>query len=102
VKIPVNALKEYYQGLSGQIVHVEFFPMSNFPGLSALLFVDLMDHPKRITTNSAVLKRYAGMIEGINDRLKERIEPFEFDHRHICRIAMINQQPPYTPKGTIH
>ena len=101
VKIPVRALAEYYQGLFQQILHAEFYPMVNFPGLSALLFVEEEDQPKGIITDQTMLKRYAGTIEGINDRLKERIEPFEFDHRHICRIAIVNQPPPLTRKGTI-
>ncbi|MEI7726385.1 MAG: aminotransferase class III-fold pyridoxal phosphate-dependent enzyme [Bacteroidota bacterium] len=101
VKIPVRALKEYYQGLFDQIHHAEFFPMVNFPGLSALLFVDEPGQPEGIMTQPAVLKKYASVIEGLNDRLKDRIEPFEFYHRHICRIALVNQPPPCTRKGTI-
>ena len=101
VKIPVGALKEYYRGLFQQVLHAEFFPMSNFPGLSALLFVAETGVPEGIVTNATVLKKHAGTIEGMNDRLKEQIEPFEFDHRHICRIAIVNEPPPLTPKGTV-
>ncbi len=101
VKIPIGALKEYYHGLYGQILHAEFFPMVNFPGLSSLLFVEEPDQQEGMVTNSTTLKKYAGIIESINDRLKERIEPFEFYHRHICRIAVVNQPPPCTRKGTV-
>ncbi|MCX6252381.1 MAG: aminotransferase class III-fold pyridoxal phosphate-dependent enzyme [Bacteroidetes bacterium] len=101
VKIPVPALRDYYGGLMNQILHAEFFPMFNFPGLSALLFIEEPCQPEGIITQPAVLKKYAGSIEGINNRLKSRIEPFEFYHRHICRIAVINQPPPCTRKGTI-
>ena len=101
VKIPVAAVKEYYQELYNLILHAEFFPMYNFPGLSALLFVDEPGVPEGVVPESPVTKKYAGIIEGINDRLKSRIEPFEFYHRHICRIAIVNQPPPATLKGTV-
>jgi len=101
VKIPVLALKEYYHELYNQILHAEYYPMVNFPGLSAILFIEEMDLPKGIINDSSVLKKYAGIIKGINDHLKNRIEPFEFFHRHICRIAIVNQPPPCTRKGTI-
>ncbi len=101
VKIPVHALKDYYQRLLSQIHHAEFYPMFNFPGLSAILFVNEHNHPGGIIADSSVLKKYAGIVEGINNQLKEQIEPFEFYHRHICRIALINHPPPLTRKGTI-
>jgi acetylornithine/succinyldiaminopimelate/putrescine aminotransferase/predicted amino acid dehydrogenase/long-subunit acyl-CoA synthetase (AMP-forming) len=101
VKIPVRALNDYYHELFSRILHAEFYPMVNSPGLSALLFTDEQDQPAGIITGHSILKKYAGTVEGINDRLKERIEPFEFDHRHICRIAIVNQHPPLTRKGTI-
>ncbi len=101
VKIPVSALKDYYHDLYDRIHHAEFFPMVNFPGISSLLFVEESGLPAGIITEPPILKKYAGIIEGINDRLKERIEPFEFYHRHICRIALVNQPPPLTRKGTV-
>ena len=101
VKIPVEVLKTYYRSLFDQVLHAEFFPMVNFPGLSSLLFIEEKGQPAGILNQPSVLKRYAGVIEGINDHLKDRIEPFEFYHRHICRIALVNQPPPYTRKGTI-
>jgi len=101
VKVPIRILKSYYESLMRQILHIEFFPVINFPGLSALLFIREPDICHGPVSDTTVLKRYACIVEGINNLLKTNIEPFEFNHRHICRIALINQPPPTTRKGTI-
>ncbi len=101
VKIPVPALNEYYGGVLNKICHAEFYPMVNFPGLSALLFVQEEHIPDEVAKHADLLKKHAGIIEGINNRLKKSIEAFEFSHRHICRIALVYDRPPCTRKGTI-
>jgi acetylornithine/succinyldiaminopimelate/putrescine aminotransferase/predicted amino acid dehydrogenase/acyl-coenzyme A synthetase/AMP-(fatty) acid ligase len=101
VKIPVNTLRNYYNELLCSILHAEFYPILNFPGISSLLFISDSNLPEGAVTDNRVLKKYAGIIEGINNRLINTIEAFEFQHRHICRIAVLNQSPPLTRKGSI-
>ena len=101
VKIPLLSIKEYYYSLLICSLHVEFYPEINFPGLSALIFVKDDSLPSGLVTDVRILKEYRGKIEEINNRLISTIEPFEFQHRHLCRIALLNQPPPMTGKGTI-
>ena len=101
VKIPLTFLHEYYNELLTGVIHAEFYPIINFPGISALLFINDSTIAQGPVIDSNLLKRYAGIIEGINNRLINTLEAFEYQHRHICRIAVINQEPPYTGKGTV-
>ena len=101
VKIPLQAIHTYYQGLTSKIHHAEFYPFVNLPGLTALLFVDENNHTEGQVQDKKLLKKYAGIIEGINNRLAQKLDTFEYRHRHICRIALANQTPPLTGKGTI-
>lgn len=101
VKIPVMALRDYYKQISDAVIHTEFYPVINHPGLAALLFVKEDSVDPGIITDIRIMQKIAGAIEEVNNRLINTIEPFEFQHRHICRIALINQSPPQTGKGTI-
>ena len=87
--------------MNQEIIHAEFYPIINFPGISALLFICETGFPQGQVADSMTLKRYAGIIEGINNRLMSTLETFEFQHRHVCRIAILNQSPPLTKKGSI-
>lgn len=101
VKIPSKAIKEYYKSLIDSVLHCEFFPMMNFPGLAVILFINDNSLPPGNVTETYVLKKFCGNIEEINNRLTNTIEPFEYQHRHVCRFAIINDSPPLTGKGTI-
>jgi acetylornithine/succinyldiaminopimelate/putrescine aminotransferase/predicted amino acid dehydrogenase/long-subunit acyl-CoA synthetase (AMP-forming) len=101
VKIPVVLIRQYYSSLSGMILHWEYYPMINYPGLAALLFICDNTVPPGPVNDSGTLKKLSGIIEEINNRLINTIEPFEFQHRHVCRIAAVNQAPPLTGKGTV-
>ncbi len=101
VKIPALPVKEYYRSLVDTVLHCEFYPMMNFPGLAALLFISDKSLPSGDVTDSRVLKKLSGNFEEINNRLINTIEPFEYQHRHVCRIAAVNESPPRTGKGTI-
>jgi acetylornithine/succinyldiaminopimelate/putrescine aminotransferase/predicted amino acid dehydrogenase/long-subunit acyl-CoA synthetase (AMP-forming) len=101
VKIPVFAIREYYDSLIKSIVHAEFYPMMSFPGLAALLFINDNSVSPGLVNDNRILKKFSGIFEETNNRLINNIEPFEFQHRHVCRIALLNQQPPRTGKGTI-
>jgi len=101
VKIPIHSLQDYYGELFREIIHAEFYPIINFPGISALLFIGESNVPGGPVADSRILKRYAGIVEGINNRLMHSLETFEFQHRHVCRIAILNQAPPLTGKGSV-
>jgi long-subunit acyl-CoA synthetase (AMP-forming) len=101
VKIPVSSIREYYKKLGEVSEYIEYYPITNFPGLAALIFINEKSLPAGLVKEIKVLKKYASYIEEINNRLIENIESFEFQHRHLGRIALINQIPPQTGKGTI-
>lgn len=101
VKIPAMAVKDHYKSLIESVLHCEFYPMVNFPGLAALLFVKDDSLSLGIVTETEILKKHGGKIEEINNRLINKIEPFEYQHRHVCRFAIVNNDPPRTGKGTI-
>jgi long-subunit acyl-CoA synthetase (AMP-forming) len=101
VKIPAVAIKKYYKSLIDAVLHCEFFPVMNFPGLAVILFIDDNSLPPGAVTEARTLKKYSAYITEINDRLASTIEPFEYQHRHICRLAIVNDSPPLTGKGTI-
>jgi long-subunit acyl-CoA synthetase (AMP-forming) len=101
VKIPLAALRKYYASLIKNTYHVEILPLHIFPGQAALLFVNEPSCEKGQVFDRAILEKYVVIVREINNRLKETIEPFEFQHRHICRISVINGKPPLTWKGTI-
>lgn len=101
VKIPILKIREYYNSLINSVLHVQFYPVMNFPGLAALLFINDGSISSGQVNDARILKKFSGVFEEINNRLINTIEPFEFQHRHVCRIAIINMAPPKTGKGTI-
>jgi acetylornithine/succinyldiaminopimelate/putrescine aminotransferase/acyl-coenzyme A synthetase/AMP-(fatty) acid ligase len=101
VKIPLQAIHKYYEDLKNTILHAEFYPVLNFPGISALLFIRDTNIQVGLVQDRKILKKYAGIVEGINNRLIHSLETFEFQHRHVCRIAILNQSPPLTGKGSV-
>jgi acetylornithine/succinyldiaminopimelate/putrescine aminotransferase/predicted amino acid dehydrogenase/acyl-coenzyme A synthetase/AMP-(fatty) acid ligase len=101
VKIPVISVREYYKNLDAVSEYIEYYPITNFPGLAALIFIKEKSLTSGLVKENRVLKKYAGFVEEINNRLSENIESFEFQHRHVRRIALVNQMPPLTGKGTI-
>jgi acetylornithine/succinyldiaminopimelate/putrescine aminotransferase/predicted amino acid dehydrogenase/long-subunit acyl-CoA synthetase (AMP-forming) len=101
VKIPLLSINKYYKSVLTSIVHVEFYPIINSPGLAALLFIDDSSITAGPVNDARILVKLSGIFEEVNTRLINRIEPFEFQHRHVCRIAVVNQLPPRTGKGTI-
>ena len=101
VKIPVSSVRDYYKILGEVSEYIEYYPITNFPGLAALIFIKENSQPPGLVKDIKILKKYAGILEEINNRLIENIESFEFQHRHVRRIALVNQTPPQTGKGTI-
>ena len=101
VKIPILKIREYYNSLVNSVLHAQFYPVMNFPGLAALVFINDGSISSGQVNDARILKKFSGVFEEINNRLINIIEPFEFQHRHVCRIAIINMAPPKTGKGTI-
>jgi acetylornithine/succinyldiaminopimelate/putrescine aminotransferase/predicted amino acid dehydrogenase/acyl-coenzyme A synthetase/AMP-(fatty) acid ligase len=101
VKIPILKIREYYNSLISSVLHAQFYPLINFPGLAALIFINDGSISPGQVNDARILKKFSGVFEEINNRLINTIEPFEFQHRHVCRIAIINTAPPKTGKGTI-
>jgi acetylornithine/succinyldiaminopimelate/putrescine aminotransferase/predicted amino acid dehydrogenase/acyl-coenzyme A synthetase/AMP-(fatty) acid ligase len=101
VKIPISALQQYYDDLYIQVKHIEYFPLQNNPGLSALIFIDdpLLTHGPIV--ESSFSRKYVNRLSEINTKLYQDLEPFEFWHRHISRFALINKALPLTGKGTV-
>lgn len=94
VKIPISALKTYYAELYDLADWIEWLPLTNMPGLSALIF-------RASEKKSPGQKELAAMLKSLNDELRQKIEPFEFDHRHLERFALISELAPLTRKGTV-
>jgi acetylornithine/succinyldiaminopimelate/putrescine aminotransferase/predicted amino acid dehydrogenase/acyl-coenzyme A synthetase/AMP-(fatty) acid ligase len=101
VKIPVNIIRKYYNSLLSSVLHAEFYSVTNSPGLALLMFIRDNSLPPGLVTGNGILTKFKCIVEELNIRLINYIEPFEFQHRHICRIALLNQLPPRTGKGTI-
>ncbi len=91
VKIPLNALHHYYEGIYGISTHIEWIPLVNIPGLAALIFLP----------EGTLQKEMAALIKNTNEDLKLNIEPFEYSHRHIERFSLVFDEVPLTRKGTV-
>lgn len=93
VKIPLNALQNYYKNLYLISAHIEWIPLVNIPGLAALIYLP--------SASGNQQKEIAALIKNTNEDLKQNIEPFEYSHRHIERFSLVNDAVPLTRKGTI-
>lgn len=94
VKIPLNALRNYYDCLYKISKHIEWIPLVNIPGLAALIFLS----PPATRTQQ---KEIGALIKNTNEGLKQNIEPFEYTHRHLERFSLVYEQVPLSPKGTV-
>lgn len=101
VKIPLPSMARHYASLYQQVAHIEYFPLKNSPGLAALIFItgDLAEGG--IITNPTIIRRFSRMVAEINSRLFRELEPFEFRHRSIRRLALTGSPVPLTEKGTV-
>lgn len=94
VKIPLGVLRTYYKDLCSIANWIEWIPLVNIPGLSALIFLPASNKTGR-------QKEIAALVKNTNEQLKRRIEPFEYAHRHIERIGYVYDEVPLTRKGTV-
>jgi acetylornithine/succinyldiaminopimelate/putrescine aminotransferase/predicted amino acid dehydrogenase/acyl-coenzyme A synthetase/AMP-(fatty) acid ligase len=101
VKIPLASMKEHYAALHGKAVHVEYFPMRDSPGLTALVFVAGGPEALVTVTDKGVLGEFSRLVAGTNARLFKDLEPFEFRHRVVRRLALVAGAVPRTRKGNV-
>lgn len=102
VKIPLASMARHYAGLHAKASHIEYFPMRASPGLAALVFVGAgpAAGPK-IVTGRTVLGEFSRLAAETGTRLYESLEPFEFRHRVVRRLAVAPGAAPRTGKGSV-
>lgn len=101
VKIPLSTLHKYYEIIIAQIEHIEFYPIKGLPGLAALIFIKNNLDEKGVISEHTIVKKFSAQISEINNRLFKKLEPFEFRHRVINRITLVNSSVPKTVKGNV-
>ncbi len=101
VKIPLPVLARQYEALHGEAAHIEYLPLRNCPGLAALIFLGESPPSGGVVTDGATLRRFSRLAAGINTHLFRTLEPFEFRHRSIRRLALVNGPVPRTAKGSV-
>jgi acetylornithine/succinyldiaminopimelate/putrescine aminotransferase/predicted amino acid dehydrogenase/acyl-coenzyme A synthetase/AMP-(fatty) acid ligase len=101
VKIPLGSLTQQYADLHQEASHVEYFPLRNIPGLGALIFIKNDSAGGGMVTSPGVLRKFSRLVAEINSRLFRNLEPFEFRHRAIRRLALVDAPAPRTEKGNV-
>jgi acetylornithine/succinyldiaminopimelate/putrescine aminotransferase/predicted amino acid dehydrogenase/acyl-coenzyme A synthetase/AMP-(fatty) acid ligase len=101
VKIPLPSMAGHYAALHGKVLHVEYFPMRDSPGLAALVFPNGGPAGPGAAAGKAALRELSKLVAETNTRLYETLEPFEFRHRVIRRLALAEGPPPRTVKGNV-
>jgi acetylornithine/succinyldiaminopimelate/putrescine aminotransferase/predicted amino acid dehydrogenase/acyl-coenzyme A synthetase/AMP-(fatty) acid ligase len=101
VKIPLPSLARHYEALHREASHVEYFPLRNCPGLAALIFIKDGSPGGGVVTYGAVLRKFSRLVAEINTHLFRVLEPFEFRHRSVRRLALVDGPVPRTVKGGV-
>jgi acetylornithine/succinyldiaminopimelate/putrescine aminotransferase/predicted amino acid dehydrogenase/acyl-coenzyme A synthetase/AMP-(fatty) acid ligase len=101
VKIPLASLTQQYAALHQEASHIEYFPLRNIPGLAALVFIKNGSAGGGIVTSPGVLQKFSRLAAEINSQLFRKLEPFEFRHRSIHRLALVDAPAPRTEKGNV-
>ena len=101
VKIPLASMSQHYAALYREASHVEYFPLRNSPGLAALVFLKPKSEEGGILTGAAALRKLSRLVAEINTHLFRTLEPFEFRHRSIRRLALVESPAPRTDKGSV-
>jgi len=103
-KVPLSFMKETYNELYKRSDHIEYYPGKISPissGITALIFINKSTLPTGVITNKSVIHEYSTLILKINKKMKDILEPFEFDQRSIKKFLLINEKAPRTKKKTI-
>ena len=92
--------------LGDPVVHVECFPLSEEPGLGALIFtndegVPAMAEVRQPLTDRPLLRRIRGLLEARHESFVLALDEFELRHLTISRFACLPGPPPRTSKGNL-
>ncbi len=102
VKVSRRLLATRYGELGEPVLHTEFFPIADEPGLAAVVFVEAgasADGP--VSTEPALLERVKALLASRNDRLQAELDDFELRHFTIGRFVCVAREPPRTSKGNV-
>jgi len=95
LKMPRNRLARNYANLGSPIVHIEFFPLKEEPGLAALVYTGTAP------VDTRVARRVKALLDDRHERLYLELEDFEFRHLTVARFACVQGEPPRSTKGTV-
>lgn len=110
VKVQHALLAERYRELDPSIRHIEFFPLTQEPGLAALVFLEPQSSNGRQEPRGGGIqadaerrfgRRVRGEIESRHEKLLGNLDDFELRHMTIVRFACIAGLPPVTAKGNV-
>lgn len=101
VKIPLASIALHYAALHREASHVEYFPLKNSPGLAVLIFGKNDPSGGQAVPDAAALRKFTRLVAECNTHLFRTLEPFEFRHRAIRRLALADGPVPRTDKGSV-
>jgi acetylornithine/succinyldiaminopimelate/putrescine aminotransferase/acyl-coenzyme A synthetase/AMP-(fatty) acid ligase/predicted amino acid dehydrogenase len=106
VKVSRALLAQRYANLGEPVVHLEWFPLREEPGLGALLFLDDQSgattaREQGLVTDRSLLRRIRGLIEARHESFLLAFDEFELRHFTISRFACLAGPPPRTSKGNV-
>ncbi len=95
VKVSRRRFAELYADLGAPIRHVEPFPLSDEPGLAALVFVG--DAP----VDARLRDRVEALLLARTLALADQLDETELRHLGVDRLACVPGEPPRTAKGGV-
>jgi acetylornithine/succinyldiaminopimelate/putrescine aminotransferase/predicted amino acid dehydrogenase/acyl-coenzyme A synthetase/AMP-(fatty) acid ligase len=105
VKVPRSLLAERYSALGDPVVHLEWYPLREEPGLGALIFVGGTQHGPAAAdgrlTGRRLLARVRGVLEARHESFQLALDDLELRHLTVARFACLAGPPPRTPKGNV-
>ncbi len=114
LKMPRSRLARNYANLGPPVIHLELYPLSEEPGLAALVFTDdESDDPAELDPGAGrrdgdqaarrerLKNRVKALLDDRHERLFLELEDFEFRHLTIARFACVVGDPPRSTKGTV-
>ena len=104
VKISRRSLSARYADLGNPVLHLEWFPLREEPGLGALIFVGDYSGSAvgdRRVRDRRILGRIRALIETRHESFRLDLDDFELRHLTIARFACLDGPPPMTSKGNV-
>ncbi|MBI5507368.1 MAG: aminotransferase class III-fold pyridoxal phosphate-dependent enzyme [Deltaproteobacteria bacterium] len=106
VKVPLARVATFYDDLGAPIDQLLCFPLSEEPGLAALVFVEAdaapgtPQVPGTVVTDLGLKDAVQSRLEHRGDELHHQLEDFEHRHFTIDRFVLVRGPCPRTAKGT--